>query len=484
MESSISNIDHFKDLGEKTRLIIDAALEAIVGIDTNGDIIMWNPQAEVIFGWKKAEVLGTSLKEKIVPKRFRQKLGRVYELYQHTGSHVNFNKIIEFSAIDRNGKEFPIELSVLPIKEKGHEFFCAFIRDISERKQADQVLMQQKEFSETLINSLPGSFYLFDITGKFLLWNKNFYEVAEYSEEEIKEMTPLNFFEAKEHNRISESIQKVFVDGKADIEAQVITKSGKKIPYYFTGKFIEIGGNPCVMGMGVDISERVKLQQELDKKTTHQQRKMTKAVIAAQEAERTQLGQELHDNVNQVLTTIKLYTEMLRDGLGDSGTIIEKSIYHLQRCINEIRSISKKLSAPTLGNLSLVESIKELAESINLTKRINIIFNIEGFLKKDITREIHLALYRIVQEELNNIIKYAEASYVAISLKRENQYLTLTIKDDGKGFDIKSNKGGNGLYNMKTRAENIGGTFTIISTVGSGCEIIVGIPIFENTGEK
>jgi signal transduction histidine kinase len=238
------------------------------------------------------------------------------------------------------------------------------------------------------------------------------------------------------------------------------------------------------MGMGVDISERVKLQQELDKKTAHQQRKMTKAVIAAQEAERTQLGQELHDNVNQVLTTIKLYTEMLRDGLGDSGTIIEKSIYHLQKCINEIRSISKKLSAPTLGNLSLVESIKELAESINLTKRINIIFNIEGFLKKDITSEIHMVLYRIVQEELKNIINHAEASYVAISLKRENQYLTLTIKDDGKGFDIKTNRGGNGLYNMKTRAESIGGTFNILSTVGTGCEIMVRIPIFESTGEK
>jgi len=469
--------DYYKDLGEKTRLIIDAALDAIIGINTDGEIIIWNPQAEAMFGWKKEEILGQSLTEKIVPHRYRERHETGFRLYLETGVHTTLNRKLEISALDRHEREFPIEISILPIKTDGQEFFCAFMRDISDRKQAEQKLIQQKEFFESLINGLPGIFYLGDLNGNLLQWNKNFESVLGYSSNEIQTIQGIDFIYFPDKDRIRQNLRKALRHGKAEAEAHLQTKEGKRIPYFFTACPIELDGKPCIMGMGIDLSEKVRLQKILDQRNRQVQRKMTAAVITAQESERSNLGLELHDNVNQVLTTVKLYVEMLRDGIGDNQSeLFCKTLSHLQSSINEIRSISKRLSAPTLGRISLNESIKDLVDSINLTGRIHIAYSIDD-LHSGITQEVHLAVYRIIQEQLNNIVKYADASTATIIIQRNTENLFLKIIDDGKGFDTNAKSQGIGLNNMKTRAESLDGSFHVKSSVGMGCEIDVSIPL-------
>ncbi|RYY95723.1 MAG: hypothetical protein EOO11_15210, partial [Chitinophagaceae bacterium] len=104
-------------------------------------------------------------------------------------------------------------------------------------------------------------------------------------------------------------------------------------------------------------------QKELDAEAVRRQKLVMEAVIQAQEAERTAIGLELHDNVNQILTTVKLHNEMAIDGIGDREVILRRAAQYLQQSINEIRSLSKRLSAPTLGKISLHDSVAELAES-------------------------------------------------------------------------------------------------------------------------
>ncbi|RYZ49148.1 MAG: PAS domain-containing sensor histidine kinase [Sphingobacteriales bacterium] len=472
-----SNSGNRDDLNEKTRLIIDAALDAIIGIDINGKIIIWNPQAEALFGWTRQEILGESLTEKIVPERFRERHDSGFRHYIQTGEQTTLNRKLEIFAINRDAYEFPIELSILPIKENGHEFFCAFIRDISERKKSEKILTQQKEFLESLINGLPGIFYLYNEQRQFLLWNHNFQVVSGYSSDEIKGMEPLQFFEGDERDLVGERIATVFENGEAEVEAHFITKRSERLPYLFSGCRILVDGKPCLMGMGIDLSEKVRLQAEFDKKTRQIQQVMTTAVITAQETERSKLGQELHDNVGQVLTTVKLYVEMLRDGILQTPDLFNKALDHLQQSIDEIRRISKRLSAPTLGSITLIESIKELVESINLTRRVHILYDIDGVSTKEVNQKVHLAIYRIVQEQLNNIIKYAEATEVRILIKKVEAHLSLSIQDDGKGFDLKARREGIGLNNMKTRAESLGGSFKLSTQPAKGCRIDVSIPI-------
>jgi signal transduction histidine kinase len=141
----------------------------------------------------------------------------------------------------------------------------------------------------------------------------------------------------------------------------------------------------------------------------------------------------------------------------------------LQSCINEIRSISKRLSAPTLGKITLKESIKELVDSINMTRRLQISYDISGLNKLPVPEDVHLAIYRIIQEQLNNIIKHADASKVSIELHNTEEGMLLQIEDDGKGFDPREKRKGIGITNMETRTENIHGKLALISAPGKGC---------------
>jgi PAS domain S-box-containing protein len=117
--------------------------------------------------------------------------------------------------------------------------------------------VMEKELSNTIINSLPGVFYLIDETGKFLRWNKNFERVTGYSGFEVSKMLPTDFFEeGPERELIAERVGKVFIDGEADAEASFLTKSKRKVPYYFTGTKITFEGKHCLIGMGIDVTRR------------------------------------------------------------------------------------------------------------------------------------------------------------------------------------------------------------------------------------
>jgi PAS domain S-box-containing protein len=137
-----------------------------------------------------------------------------------------------------------------------------FIRDITQRKKADQEINEARELADKLIDSLPGVFYFFDSTGKFIRWNRQLEEVTGYSAEEIAGMHPTDFFGEEEKQYIAERIEGVFLKGVNDAEANFITKTGKKIPYYFKAVLVNYEGEPCLLVNGIDITERKKLEEK------------------------------------------------------------------------------------------------------------------------------------------------------------------------------------------------------------------------------
>jgi len=228
------------------------------------------------------------------------------------------------------------------------------------------------------------------------------------------------------------------------------------------------------------LNKEIKNQKEArEEEARLHHKRITEAVIRAQENERSAIGLELHDNINQVLTTVKLHNEMVLDGLTEPQMILPSSINYLQNCINEIRSLSKRLSAPTLGKINLQESVKDLIESINETSKVRIRYQITGLTDTVIKKELHLGVYRILQEQLNNILKHSEASEVAVQLEQRQQAIHLLVSDNGKGFLEKNSKRGLGLLNMRTRAESLNGTFELESHTGGGCKIKVVLPCLQ-----
>jgi len=135
--------------------------------------------------------------------------------------------------------------------------------EITERRISEQKLFHEREFSNEALNSLPGVFYIISPENRFLRWNENFETVSEYSSEEFCQISPLDLFEGNGRNLVKERIEDVFVKGASDVEADLITKCGKHIPYHFTGRTIQVEGVTCLIGMGIDITERKKMDAAL-----------------------------------------------------------------------------------------------------------------------------------------------------------------------------------------------------------------------------
>jgi signal transduction histidine kinase len=197
-------------------------------------------------------------------------------------------------------------------------------------------------------------------------------------------------------------------------------------------------------------------------------------MIAVQEREREWISRELHDNVNQVLTTVKLYLEMsARKG---DDPLIPKIMQLINSSICEIRNLSHQLSAPTLGTRSLIDSINGLIEMVGFSTNLQFEFNHSGYHGLFHMSQ-KLALYRIIQEQVNNIVKHAEATKVWIFLSQKNGNIILRVKDNGKGFDSRVKTNGMGINNIISRAKIFGGVVRIDAAPQKGCCINVFVPV-------
>jgi two-component system, NarL family, sensor kinase len=238
-----------------------------------------------------------------------------------------------------------------------------------------------------------------------------------------------------------------------------------------------------VIGIANDITEKTLLEKRLEKERELKNRLITAAVVKSQEVERARIGRELHDNVNQILTTVKLYVELCASGVGDVPHTLQKCSVLLQDTITEIRTLSKQLSAPSLGDISFYESLKELADSVNQTKKVNVSIDFDIDHCQSMDEELHLTLYRIAQEQLTNILKHAHAHQARIVVSISSDQLTFRITDDGIGFDIDAMKAGVGVTSMKSRVSLLNGSFEIRSDFETGTMITAVFPIIVENGK-
>jgi PAS domain S-box-containing protein len=132
------------------------------------------------------------------------------------------------------------------------------------RKEAESIAENESLFSDMMIESMPGILYFYNHEGRFLRWNNNFQTVSGYSNKEIAKMHPLDFFANEEKPALAEKISEVFTHGQAFIEADLLSKDGRKTPYLFTGRNVNFKGTHCLVGMGIDISERKNAESKLD----------------------------------------------------------------------------------------------------------------------------------------------------------------------------------------------------------------------------
>ena len=462
-------------LAKRNALILDVMQYSFLLTDAELNIIDVNPSFCKTLGYSYEELLKMNVSDfdvALTPDEIKQNLKKTID-----------SGIVKFETKNKkkNGEIIWVAVVLTEMEINGQIYFASFGRDISESKRVEQQIINEKKLSDSIINSLPGIFYSYDKDGNFLRWNKNFETVSKYSTEEVAAMHPLDFFDNDEKELLKKKIEAVFEKGMSEVEAHFFTKEKEKISYYFNGKLGYIDGRACLLGMGIDITERKKAEEtlrlmetEILNQKVQEQKTITRAILKAEEAERNYIGRELHDNINQILASTKLYLSMAGKQDPRVSNLIKYPIELIDNTISEIRLLSSKNVTPA-RNINLKELIQLLVENLNVNTRIKTIFDYKITNEID-DDELKINIYRIVQEQVNNILKHAAALHANISVEMIENVIKIMLTDDGKGFDTNKRKEGIGITNMTNRVESFNGKICIESSPGKGCKIKIEIP--------
>jgi PAS domain S-box-containing protein len=224
-----------------------------------------------------------------------------------------------------------------------------------------------------------------------------------------------------------------------------------------------------VIGAMQDLSKEKKLEDRLQHEIAVKERQIVEAMIDAKETERADIGKELHDNINQLLGASRLYLELAKTGHPDSEMLLKKSSEYSFEAIEEIRKLTKGLTTDVIKNLGLQEAIENLVHDTMQVNPLRIRTDLESFNDFKLGEKFRLGLFRIVQEQMNNILKHAQASNVYIGLLQNKKTIRLIIKDDGVGFNTGQERKGIGLSNINSRIASFHGISQLVSASNKGC---------------
>ena len=418
------------------------------------------------------------------------------------GVSHNFSAILlDLSLPDKSGQELITEMlrltsSCCPIivltgnadiefsiKSISHGIFDYLIKDdltpdalyksiiyaIERKKSSFELIASEKRYSD-LFNLSPQPMWVFDaVTFRFSQVNKATIDLYGYNEQEFLSMSLMDIKQKEDINSTSERLKKPKLPG-AIFKQTVLhhKKSGEIIEMEIYSNPILISGKNFRSVIAIDVTEKNLYEH-----------KITKAIIKTQEDERYEIGSELHDNICQLLAASQMSLGTLKNSIAPEDIpTFDQGREYITTALNEIRNLSHRLAPAFFDHVSLRDAFERLFETFDPTGAYKIILHIDDQIaESSLSRDIQLNIYRILQEQLRNIFKYAEATIIRVTLSICNNRLKIEITDNGIGFNVNTNSNGIGFANMKRRAQLFSGKLQIASLPGKGCSIQVEIPL-------
>ncbi len=307
--------------------------------------------------------------------------------------------------------------------------------------------------------------------------NKGFTAMTGYSAEEVMGKN-CRFLQGS--MRQQDGVKKIrhAIANKKSIRQEIINYKKDGAMFWnrlsITPVFDKDGSLTHFIGVQYDISLQ-KEKEALEHKLSYQAM-VNEITASAENKQRKEIGEELHDNINQLLAVSKLYVAIGLRQEDQRFDMLKKTGDILSTAMVEIQKLSRNLVGPD-SKETLKTSLSELVQSVKFGVKFAINLSIDEAVEKLISPGRKLLMYRVVQEQLNNIIKYAEASAVNVHIFENENSINLSIKDNGKGFDPKAVNEGIGLQNMRNRCELENGNFAVITAGGLGCEIRITLPL-------
>lgn len=461
------------------RSLIEKSTDAIVLFDRSFKVLYQSPSTEKMSGYTLSEIQSMDNRQLIHPEDLEKEQKTLKHLFEVPGSAITNTRRFKH----KDGNYIWLEGTFTNLLQDDNVKAIVYnCHDITKRVESEQRVILANQQSESIINSLPGVFYLYDREGNFVRWNKNFEKVSGYSGEEIRNMKPLDFFEGIDRDLIEEKITTVFQEGFADVQAYFSMKGGQKMPYYFNGCSATFNGKDYLIGMGIDITDRIKAETEMRERTEEIQR-LTGYLEHVREEERTRIAREIHDELGQQLTGLKMDASWLdkKISIATDSQIHEKiagMISLIDLTVKTVRRISSELRPGILDDLGLVPALEWQCQEFE--KRTGIKSKFHSDLGDyNLDRNLSTNIFRVCQEALTNIARHAQATAVETHLSKKDGFVNLTIADNGIGFDVEEAKSKNslGLVGMRERAILFHGELVIKTEKGKGTVVVLRAPL-------
>ncbi|KAA9038150.1 PAS domain S-box protein [Ginsengibacter hankyongi] len=429
--------------------------------NTQDNILEWSAETYHIF-----EIpVGTNINYELFLQRVhpadRNKVDKEWRSALKNGVYE-----IEHRIITPSGEKWVSEKARFEFnKSKIAEAAIGTVQDITERKKIEVSIRESESLYKNIFNYSPFAIGIFEKkTSRLLEVNDTATELYGYSREEFLKLTAYDIRVEEEHSKLKTQLSGENYARDKSISTH-IKKNGEIFKVEPSISEINYKGKIAYLITIKDVTEKIKLQDEINLAKRNRQ----KEIVEAQEKSRSEVGMELHDNINQLLAASGIYLKNVHAASERDKKLIDTGINIIAMANEEIRRLSASLVPPSLYNQSLAESIENFTHSFKetgITYSLNIKIN-----EETMPEGLKINIYRIIQEQFNNIIKYAEATKVKIALIQSGNSLTLDISDNGKGFNLEEKSKGIGLTNIIYRAEAYNGKAYIKTGEGHGCKI-------------
>lgn len=462
---------------QRFRLFVESVRDyAIVMLDAEGRVTTWNPGAERVKGFPGTAILGRHYRQFYTEED--QALGR---------PEANLRIAARFGWVQEegwrvreDGARYWADVTIASVRDEGGTLlgYAKVTRDLTERRRAEGALREREQLLEAMFDRTASGIALLDTTGRFVRVNRRFETLLGYAASELADVAldALMLAPERDHAR---TLALDLLAGRretAQTEARYRRRDGEVVWLLTTMAVIPApDGSPRnVITIVEDISAQRRAQEQLGS-SREELRALSQKLLGVQEAERTRLARELHDQIGQALSAVMISLEsLLRPGASErrKASRVQDSMAVVEHAIEQVRTLSFDLRPSMLDDLGLGAAAAAYCK--RQTKLAGLELDLDvGPLTGAPPKTVEAACFRILQEAVTNVLRHAGATRLKVRLGGDDRELDLSVEDDGRGFDPeKLREAGPGFHlgilGMRERAELVGGTVHVDSAPGRG----------------
>jgi PAS domain S-box-containing protein len=466
---------------DRYRRLVESTPDAIV-VESEARCVFANSALVTLLGGTTvAEFVGVSPVDWIHPD-FR---ARFEERRRRPRVDGKEPPVFEARILRRDGGSEDVELATLPFVHEGKPATLMIFRDISRRKRALEALRESENLFRQVVDSGMVGIFFWDLRGNITYANSAFLKMIGFTLEDVlagrvrwKDLTPPEY-EPLDRAALRELAETGVFN---PFEKEYLLPGGRRVPILIGGALLP-GSSESGVSFCLDVTQRYRIERDRDRlfielRQAHDRlRVLSRGLVEIQEAERRRIARELHDEVGQELTALKL---LLQQSQTRPAGSLSGSLQSVDRVLSLVRDMSLELRPTMLDDLGLAPALHWQCDRHTALGRVRVELRHNGVEGRRFPSEIETAAYRIVQEALTNVVRHSRARRANVRLWANGEQLTVQIEDPGRGFDVEaalSTGMSSGLSGMRERVALLGGRFSLESTPGSGTHLTAELPL-------